>query len=318
MKRNRNTTRPAKRPKLSGERSGVRLGYFVARAVANIRQNVLVNVLTVGTITLGLLILSLFLLVYVNVEGLAETWSEKVQVTAYFETDPDPMVLRTLVTQVERLPGTGGATFVSQAEALGRFRERLKGQESLLEGLAPDILPASLEIRLKKGHRESAAVEAYVSRLKRIPGISEVQYGEEWVRRFSTFMTFMRVVGLVLGVFLVLAVVLIVSNTIKLAIYARQDELEIMALVGGTKWFIKAPFLIEGIIQGSAGALLAELLLLGIYLAFLHNAGNFLSFNPADTGISFLPAEWLAALLAGGMLLGLLGSFTSLKRFVRV
>lgn len=318
MKRNRNTTRPAKRPKLSGERSGARLGYFVARAVANIRQNVLVNVLTVGTITLGLLILSLFLLVYVNVEGLAETWSEKVQVTAYFETDPDPMVLRTLVTQVERLPGTGGATFVSQAEALGRFRERLKGQESLLEGLAPDILPASLEIRLKKGHRESAAVEAYVSRLKRIPGISEVQYGEEWVRRFSTFMTFMRVVGLVLGVFLVLAVVLIVSNTIKLAIYARQDELEIMALVGGTKWFIKAPFLIEGIIQGSAGALLAELLLLGIYLAFLHNAGNFLSFNPADTGISFLPAEWLAALLAGGMLLGLLGSFTSLKRFVRV
>lgn len=318
MKRNKPSKRSAKRPKLSGDAFGGRFGYFVARAVTNIRQNMLVNVLTVGTITLGLLILSLFLLVYVNVEGLAENWSEKVQVTVYFESDPDPVTLRTLTAQVDALPGTANAKFVSQGEALNRFRERLKGQEALLEGIAPDILPASLEIRLKKGHRESAAVDSYVSRLKRIPGVSEVQYGEEWVRRFSTFMTFMRVTGLVLGSFLVLAVVLIVSNTIKLTIYARQDELEIMALVGGTKWFIKIPFLIEGIIQGTAGAVLAELVLLCVYLAFLHNAGNFLSFNPADAGLSFLPPDWLAGLLAGGMILGFLGSLTSLKRFVRI
>lgn len=318
MKRNKATNRALKRPKLSGDAGGGRFGYFVTRAVLNIRQNMLVNALTVGTITLGLLILSLFLLVYVNVEGLAENWSEKVQVTVYFESDPDPVTLRNLTGQVQALPGTASAAYVSQAEALKRFRERLKGQEALLEGLAPDILPASLEIRLKKGYRESVAVDAFVSRLKKIPGISEVQYGEEWVRRFSTFMTFMRVTGLVLGTFLVLAVVLIVSNTIKLTIYARQDELEIMALVGGTKWFIKIPFLIEGIIQGTAGALLAEVVLLGVYLAFLHNAGNFLSFNPADAGLSFLPPEWLAGLLGGGMLLGFLGSLTSLKRFVRI
>ncbi|MBI1921788.1 MAG: ABC transporter permease [Geobacter sp.] len=318
MKRNKATNRALKRPKLSGDAGGGRFGYFVTRAVMNIRQNMLVNTLTVGTITLGLLILSLFLLVYVNVEGLAENWSEKVQVTVYFESEPDPVTLRNLTSQVEALSGTANAKFVSKVEALNRFRERLKGQEALLDGLAPDILPASLEIRLKKGHRESAAVDAYVSRLKKIPGVAEVQYGEEWVRRFSTFMSFMRVTGLVLGAFLVLAVVLIVSNTIKLTIYARQDELEIMALVGGTKWFIKIPFLIEGIIQGSAGALLAELVLFGVYFAFLHNAGNFLSFNPADAGLSFLPLEWLAGLLAGGMLLGLLGSLTSLKRFVRI
>lgn len=308
----------AKRPKLSGEGVSGRFGYYVARAFINIRQNALVNVLTVGTITLALLILSLFLLVFVNVEGLAQHWSEKVQVTAYFEKELAPPELEAIKRGVQTIPGTDRLTYVSKQQAFSKFRERLKGQESLLEGVAPDVLPASLEIALKRGHRETAAVEAYVARLKKVPGVTEVQYGEEWVKRFNAFMNFLRLLGAVLGGFIVAAVVFIVSNTIKLTIYARQDELEIMALVGATRFFIKAPFLIEGILQGAAGALLAIALLFGSYLTFIQNAGNFLSFNPADTGLSFLPAMHLAALFLGGILLGFLGSLTSLKRFIKI
>jgi cell division transport system permease protein len=129
-------------------------------------------------------------------------------------------------------------------------------------------------------------------------------------------MNFMRIMGAFLGGFLLLAVVFIVSNTIKLTIYARKDEIEVLNLVGATRMFIKAPFLIEGILQGAAGSSLALAVLSLCYFTFLHEAGNFLAFNPGTAGISFLPPEYLMALFCGGVLLGFVGSLVSLKRFV--
>jgi cell division transport system permease protein len=194
----------------------------------------------------------------------------------------------------------------------------LRGQETLLEGVRPEVLPTSFEIGLKRSSRETQAVESYVTALKRIPGISEVQYGEEWVRRFNTFLNFMRMLGALLGSFLVVAVLFIVSNTIKLTIYARRDELEVMSLVGATRFFIKAPFLVEGIMQGAAGSLISIGLLLGLYEGFLHNAGSFLTFNPTTSGLAFLPLEYVGGILLAGIVLGFIGSFTSLKRFISI
>lgn len=310
--------KPVKRAKLANEGFFGRLNYFSARAIANIRQNIFVNIVTVGTITLALLILSFFLLVFVNLEGLADDLSKRVQVTAYFDQEPSPQDLATIKGGIQSLPGTAQVAFISKDEAVKRFRARLKGQESLLDGVSADVLPASIEIGLKREYRDSEAVEAYVARLRKIPGVGEVQYGEEWVRRFNTFMNFMRLVGALLGGFLLLAVVFIVSNTIKLTIYSRKEELEILGLVGATRMFIKAPFLIEGIIQGAAGSLLTLVILAACYFGFLHNAGNFLSFNPSDAGLSFLSADYLAGIFFGGMLLGFIGSITSLKRFISI
>lgn len=308
----------AVRPKLAQEGFFGRLSYFFSRAIANLRQNVFVSVVTVGTIALALLIASLFLLVYVNLAGMAEGWSDKVQVTAYFDTEPAPLAVAALKGRVQAVPGTARVAFVSQVEAEKRLRSRLKGQESLLEGISPEVLPASLEIGLDKGHRDNESVAAYVGKLKQIPGISEVQYGEEWVRRFNSFMNLFRLMGALLGGFLTIAVLFIVSNTIKLTIYARKDELELLGLVGATRFFIKAPFLIEGVLQGAAGAVISLLALLGCYFAFLKNAGNFLGVNPVSAGLSFLPSSHLAAIVLGGVLLGFIGSATSLKRFVNV
>jgi len=307
-----------KRPKLAGEGLGGRFAYFSSRALINIKQNVFVNLVTIGTISLALLILSLFLLVFVNLENSAENWSEKIQVTAYFDHELTPQEQSTLKGKISALQGTSRIVYVSRDEALNRFKGRLRGQETLLEGVRPEILPTSLEISLKAGQRDSSAVEIYVSRLKKIPGITEVQYGEEWVRRFNSFLTFMRLLGALFAGFLIVAVLFIVSNTIKLTIYARRDELEIMSLVGATRFFIKAPFLVEGIIQGAAGALIAVIFLLGLYELFLHNAGSFLTFNPATSGLAFLPAEYIAGIIGAGIILGFLGSLTSLKRFITV
>lgn len=304
------------RPTLSGDGKGGRFSYFVTRAILNIRQNVLVNVLTIGTITLALLIVSLFLLVFVNLESTADEWSSKIQVTAYFETEPTPQELSTIMDRVKAIDGTDRVGYVSRQEAMKRFRSRLKGQETLLDGVSADVLPSSIEITLKRKSREDAAMEAYVVQLKKVPGVSEVQYGEEWVRRFNTFMNFLRFVGALLGGFLLLAVLFIVSNTIKLTIYARKEELEVMELVGATRFFIKAPFLIEGIIQGAAGAVLALLIVVATYFGFLHSATNFVNFSSSVTGLSFLPPSYIAGIFAGGVILGFLGSLTSLKRFI--
>ncbi|WP_243371215.1 permease-like cell division protein FtsX [Geotalea sp. SG265] len=308
----------ARRPKLEGEGFFGRFGYFFARAVANLRQNVLVSALTIGTISLSLLIIALFLLVYVNLEKVADTWSEKVQLTAFFQNELSADEFATLKGRIASLGGTEKIIYVSKNDAMKRFRARLKGQETFLEGVVPDVLPAAIEISLNKNSRNSEAVDSYASRLKRIPGITEVQYGEEWVRRFNTFLTFMRLVGALVGGFLILAGLFIVSNTIKLTIYARKDELEVLGLVGATRFFIKAPFLIEGIIQGAAGGLVALLALAACYFGFLHNAGNFLSFNITAAGLSFLPVTYLAAIFAGGIFVGFIGSLTSLKRFITI
>ncbi|MBK5273557.1 MAG: ABC transporter permease [Desulfuromonadales bacterium] len=310
--------KPNKRPKLAGEGFAGRLRYFLFRALTNIRQNVFVNVVTIGTITLALLIVSLFLLVFINLENAAESWSERVQVTVYFDHDLTLQEQGSLRTRITALPGTSRIGYVSRDEALKRFKNRLRGQETLLEGVRSEVLPPSLEITLKRSSRETRDVEAYVAGLKLIPGINEVQYGEEWVRRFNTFLNFMRLIGALLGGFLVIAVLFIVSNTIKLTIYARRDELEVMSLVGATRFFIKAPFLIEGIIQGGAGALLATGLLLGLYEGFLHNAGSFLTFNPTTAGLAFLPFEYICGIIMAGIVLGFLGSLSSLKRFISV
>lgn len=307
---------PSKRPPLAGEGFGGRLGYYVRRALVNIRQNVFVNVVTIGTIALALLIVSLFLLVFVNMESAADNWSERVQVTVYFDHELTPQEQTGFRTRIQAIGGVSRVTYVSRDEALKRFKGRLRGQEALLEGVLPEILPTSLEISLKRSSRDTLSVETFVGALKRIPGITEVQYGEEWVRRFNIFLNFMRLVGALLGAFLVVAVLFIVSNTIKLTIYARRDELEVMSLVGATRFFIKAPFLVEGIVQGGAGALIAVTLLFGLYELFLYNADSFLTFNPATSGLSFLPPEYIGALLLSGILLGFMGSLTSLRRFI--
>lgn len=294
------------------------LGFFSRRALENLAANRLVTLLTVSTTTLALLIIALFLLVFVNLEGTVEQWSRKVVVTVYFDREPPPPELATLKSRIGAIPGTAAMTFVSKEDALKRFRGRLKGQETLLDGVTADTLPASLEISLTRDFRSSEAVTIYVARLKKVQGIGEIQYGEEWVKKFLAFFQFVRVLGFLLAAFLVFAVLFIVSNTIRLTIFSRRDELEIQALVGATPLFIKAPFLLEGMIQGGAGAALAVLLLTGGYFTLASNAVNFLAFNPADAGLVFLPVSHLLLLILGGTLLGFVGSLLSLKRFINI
>jgi cell division transport system permease protein len=294
-----------------------RLRYYFGRSFTNIRQNLLINTLTTVTIFFAILLISIFLMVYANLEKMTEQWSEKVQVTAYFENEPSPQELAVLKSRILALKGTGKVSYVTKKDALERFRSRLQGQNGLLEGVSADILPASLEITLKKDSRGTDALAVYVDQLKKVPGVRELQYGEEWVKRFNNVMDVMKIFGLVAGSFLVLAVVFIVANTIKLTIYSRKDEVELLGLVGATRMFIKIPFMLEGMLQGMVGSVLAMATLFGIYFGLMQNPGDYLD-TSLYSGLVFLPLTQVCILFIGGTMLGFIGSMVSLKRFINV
>lgn len=305
-----------KRPKLAREGVFGRLQYFIERAAINIRQNSFLNIVTIATITLAFLLVSLFLLVFVNLERVADTWSERVQISVYFERELSPPEIDAIGRKIKAIPGIARIGYVSKKDALQRFSERLKGQELFLDGVAAEILPSSFDVTLERSSRESDALDLVVSRLKQIPEVTDIQFGEEWVQRFSDFMFLMKFAGLLLTGFIVIAIVFIIANTIKLTIYSRKDELELMALVGATRMFIKGPFLIEGVFQGVVGAGIALIILSGVYFGFLQNVDMLFSFSTVKAGMLFLSPVHMLLIIAAGAVLGFLGSLASLKRFV--
>jgi len=201
--------------------------------------------------------------------------------------------------------------------AFERFRKRLGDDADLIEGLGEDVLPASLEISLEKDWRNESAIAAVVERLRKDHRFNDLQYGQGWLEKLEAFLLLLRASGLALGGFLVFAALVIVANTIKLTLYARQDELEAMTMVGGTSLFIKLPYLIEGALQGLLGGVTALALSFLVFEVLLQQSlGSMLLITGIDS-IHFLPPIWQGLLIVGGGLIGLLGSLFALRKFVR-
>lgn len=295
-----------------------RSGYFVRRALRNMRQSPLLCGAAVGTVAVALTILAFFAIVVLNVQKLTRHWSEEVQVIAYLDAVPEERQLQQWMGDIRRLPEVDRVSFVSRAEALARFKKRLAGEADLLDGVAPDILPASLEVTLKEKSRNRQGVSEVVSRLRQNPNLSDLRYGQDWLERFESFVDLLRLAGAILGGFLLFAALFIVANTIKLTLYARRDEIEIMALVGATPIFIRTPFLLEGALQGALGGGLAVAGAYALFQMFLREGLNSLLLASGIDRITFLPWSWQLMLIAAGVFLGLAGSLVSLRKFVRI
>ncbi|TLM62506.1 MAG: ABC transporter permease [Deltaproteobacteria bacterium] len=289
--------------------------YFLLRALRNMRHSPVLSAASIFTVGVALALLAFFAIAVLNVQRLTASWAAELAVVAYLEQPPEGPVLNRWLGEIRGYPEVASVTYVSRQEAYQRFRQRLGSDADLLDGLGADVLPASLEIRLKPEARQQTA--AVVERLGRNKALGELHYGREWLDRFEAFLLLLRTVGIALGGFLVLAALVIVTNTIKLTLYARQDELEAMTMVGATALFIKLPYLIEGALQGVVGGLVA---LLTSFVAFRmilrESLGNILLLTGIDT-IHFLPFTWQILLVAAGGLVGLLGSLLALRKFVR-
>jgi len=202
--------------------------------------------------------------------------------------------------------------FVPREEAVARFRKLFADLATLPDDLDQNPFPASLEVTIAPAHRSPEAVRRFVEAYEEAPGIEEVQYDMLWIERLSTAVRLIRGVGLFLGGVLVLAGVFTISNVIRLTVYARQDELDIMRLVGATRAYVRGPFMMEGMLQGGLGGLVSVGLL---WLAFRVAAPETLAASDLlGRAVVLLPGELCFALVAGGMLVGLVGSLVSLGR----
>ncbi len=290
--------------------------FVIQRVLRSLRELIWTHVLTAGTMAMTLFVFGGFLLLQENLSGLLKGWSSQLQIFAYLEEGLGDSEIESVQKQVRSYPEVEGVRYVSKDKAWESFKNDLGAQSGVLEGLDRKILPSSLEIAVKKSYRQRASVADLAGRLKEVKGIREVEYPEVWMEKLSLLLLGVQWTKWIFGGFLFMASLLIVGSTVKLAIMARRDAIEIMQLVGATNRMIKAPFVIEGMIQGLLGASFSLLLL---WLLFL-----FLSVRiPPSLGI-LIPGDQLrfldfwqsSFLLLLGWLLGAVGSFFSLRRFL--
>ncbi|MBP2670376.1 MAG: putative Cell division protein FtsX [candidate division NC10 bacterium] len=294
-----------------------RFRYIVEDALTNLRRSGWGGVASVATIAVSFVIVGIFLIITGNLGALVADWKEQFQVTVFLEDGITGDQLALLRKRVQSERAVRSMTYTSKAEALQQFKREMQGKESLLEGLGENPIPASLQIRVHEAYQTPEALKQLTAALSRLEGVEDVMYGQEWVDRLSSVIQVLRLLGLSVGLALGLASLLIVSNTIRLAVYARAEEIEVMRLVGATRLHIRLPFVLEGVIQGTLGAVLALLLLFGAYRATLWQ----IEMTPGQIfgmGVgSFLAPEWVVLMVVVGAGVGAFGSLISVGRFLR-
>jgi cell division transport system permease protein len=280
-------------------------------AIRGLRASPVTSAVAVLTIAVTLILVGAFALLVANMQGLISRFSEELQVVAYLSGHLNDNQVRELASRVATVEGVQSVEIVSPDEALERLEHSLGGAE-LLEGLEENPLPTSLEIALMPGRRTPEGLGIVIGALDGLPGISELGKGQEWVEGYSRAVALLRSGTVGLGLVLGLAALLIVANTIRLALYAREEELEILSLVGASRTFVRVPFLLEGTLQGAAGGAIALATLYAAFLLLLPEVQYGLELFLGSRPPRFFGAGEAATLVGGGAGLGALGSLAAL------
>jgi len=284
-------------------------------ALSSILTNRLIYAISVGTIAISLFIFSAFVLLSVNVKNWIQGWGQTLSISVYLKDGIDEKTREAVRTAISTLQGAEIKGYVSKEKALQDMKGMLGSQAGLLDGMTRNPLPASFEVAFRNADRRTFEPKRIKEILEKVSGVDEVQYSEQWIDQFEGLLYVLKVAGLAIGGLLCVAVLFIITNTIKLAIYSRRNEIEIYKLVGATDWYVKAPLLIEGALQGVLGALIALGVLWGTHLI--------VSFKMIQVfGLPFMDFVFLSradglGILFLGLVLGLLGSFIAIGRFFK-
>ncbi len=294
---------------------GSSLLYVFRDAFRSLKENAVTTALSSVTLGVALAVFSVFIVIFINLNAAVRNIGDRTHIVVYIRDgfgNNDPEKLKGGVLLI---PGVKSVEFVSKERALKELREELKGHEGILDGVDSNPLPASFDVKVRDSYLDAGKARTIVESLKRLPWADDVQYSEEWIRKFSGFLKFFEGAATVVGVFLAAATVFIISNTIRLAVYARKAEIEIMRLVGASDMFIRVPFFIEGAVQGLVGGALAFILLEGCRLVVLSEIPPYLSFM-ADMPVPLYSV--IISLMFAGIFMGTVGSLVSIGKLLRV
>lgn len=291
-------------------------GYFVREALQSLRRNSWMVLASVGTVAVSLIIVGLSFITVVNTNYMAARLESNVEIMAYLKTDVAEDEARSLKEQITGIPGVAGVRFITKDEALQEFRRELGDQENMIDALGGDNpLPHVYKITTISP-RDVADV---ANKLRDFRQVEKVDYGKGVVEKLFAVTKWIRLIGVIVIALLGLAAVFLIATTIRLTVFARRKEIQIMKVLGATNWFVRWPFLMEGMVLGFSGALVAVIVVnlsytaLTDYLSKDFNIGIF----GLQTDFHFL-AMMAAALLILGTLIGALGSGVSMRKFLKV
>ena len=288
--------------------------YFIKETYKSIRRNGFMSFASISTVAVSLLVLGMFLMIFLNTNNLAQYLENQVQISVYMQDSATDKELASVKDKLTKMPGVVKVTQVSKQEALERFRKRLGDQDQLLNSLGKENpFPNSFEVQVDNPER----IKVLTPQIGQLNKVETAKFGQEVVEHLFQLTKILRFGGILLVVFLAMATLFIISNTIRLTVFARRKEVIIMKYVGATDWFIRWPFILEGMTLGFFGAVVAFLLINSIYSGLLTRIHATLAFLP------LLPTSPLLFyvdlfLLAAGTGIGALGSYISLRKFLRV
>jgi cell division transport system permease protein len=296
--------------------------YFIGEAFSSFRRNWVMSLVAVTIIYISLLLVGTFFLTGAIVNRVMSSFEQKVSVSIFLKDGAAPADVQTLQSDVQKDPRISSVSYVSKAQALTRFKERTKNSPQLVEQLRGNPLPASLEIQLK----DPRTVEAVVTTIKANPTLAkvipkdaetDVRWGQNIVENLFAATGIVRSAVLVFVIMLLVVSLILIGNTIRLAIFSRRKEIGIMRLVGASNWFIRTPFLLEGVIQSVTGAVLAVVTLYAAQALVVPWLQRNLRFLPVEISGSTL-GQLAALLILSAILIGLAGSGEAVRRYLKV
>ena len=291
-------------------------GIIYRRAFADLKLNFTTQLMTTLVVTLSILLLLSFAMFSYNLKQFTEQLGSRLGIVVYLKKNISQEQIPNLYRRISALNGIEAVNYTSSEEAFRKLEKYLADERQVLEGVDPGFLPPSFEIKINRAVFNIERIRQVAVELSRWNEVSKVQYGEEWIDRLEIFSSITQKAVLGSGILLLVTAAFVVANTIKLTVYARQEELEILRLVGATNAFIAGPFLVEALLQGLAGSVLATGIIYGVYHYLQLVMQKHPLFRAVD--ILFLPPVYILAIIAGSILVCVTGTAISLHRFLRL
>ncbi|WP_320042127.1 permease-like cell division protein FtsX [uncultured Desulfobacter sp.] len=288
---------------------------FLSKALTDIRSNRFLNIITIMTIALSILLVSVFMLFFENASRVLSAWNQGGRAIVYLSESFTPAMLPNVKDQLMSIGGIEETTFIPKTQALEQLKKEMGARTQFLSTLQENPLPDAIEITIAD-HSNFEQIQKTADRIETLDIVDTVEYGQGWLGRFFKLFNLFKMTGYAMsGLFLMIAL-FITANTVRITFYARQAEVEIMRLVGATDGFIKTPFYVEGLLQGFFGGVLGIIILLSGYLTLSSGISqNMSAYVYLD--IHFLSWPAMAIILFSSTFLGWFGCFISLKQILK-
>src|SRR5438876_1022976 len=292
-------------------------GFLIGEALRDLRRAGRVAVAAVLLITLSLAALGGFWLVSTNVGQATAHWRDRVRIIVYLKREPPAADVHALMERVQAMPDVGAVRYVSKAEALGTLKQVLGKDASVAEQLPANPLPASLEVTPTAAGAAPEGARALIARLAALPEADEVGGGIDWIERLARGQRLLNVIGLGVGAVLALAAILTVTTATTLVLHARRQELEIMRLVGAPELVVRLPLLLQGMLQGLVGAVMAIWVLIAVYTIAGPRLEPLVNQTLGLERLTFLRPQTVVVLMFAGTMLGGFGGWLARGRAER-